>query len=422
MKNIKGKTISIVLCLALVFGSTLNVFASSNPAQGIHFYDTFNSWSTQVTGQSVTVSGKKILGDILVYLDQHTNQNLSAIWGQLHNSLDFNVWHTDSEIAQPQLLGTNISTANLIGYAISILSRNTYDIWIELDDINNTLTDLTIPNYTSILNAIASSISNIGVDTNNIVSLLSNNISPNYKVISFGSTQFTPDNGNRNFLVNTYSNNSVPYVGYRSTSTGGYSFYHISPSSTSDWLNILNNNIVQLFTSVVSANTYYRLVVPDFSNGTVSNLRSYSVMDSLSELQRDVGILLNRISYVIADSDTISRKRDNASKNNSVLDNFVSSNGGASASVSDFTGAKDSVNSVKNGLATGTNISNILNIYNSDDGYSFFSQTVANDINGVSSLSNSTRYKSNSVDSYYTPLLDEKMNALYSVMGVINGK
>lgn len=477
MKNIKGKTISIILCLALVFGSTLNVFATAPNQETLYPY-LRNSYGTsffRYNGTSTSITSRLGIGDMFAYLGYNVSETLYYIYNAVDN-LETKLDTISGKIKDYSTVLSNISgyidgvEGYIDGLETALTTSNS-----RLNSILTSLQNINTYNYTSVLNSIlantnylgsieshldvvkstlgtsnnngiwgsayssAVSLGQIQPDINSIESIFNNrfdtfnlnNLSP-YYITGFSNSSGTSpvytwfsDRGKA--YASYFSSGNLPFINFRSSNNtaSAYTIDSTHPTSLLDYLYLLDSNSVQIATMLFSPRSYYYNVEPDYVNGSSKyrNLtRIYSISDFLSSINDNTSDFFGRIGFVIADPDTIARKKDNASKTGQVLDDFASSNGSASASVSDFTGAKDSVTSVKNGLATGTNISNILNIYNSDDGYNFFSQTVANDINGVSSSTNSTRYKSNSDDTYYTPLLDEKMNALYSVMGVLNGK
>lgn len=473
MKNIKGKTISIILCLALVFGSTLNVFASSTDYTGLlnqALRTTSNYYWRLSNGNNSTISTYTYLANLVAQGFGNNSEHLYSISSKLtniYNNIKDYTSYLDGIEGYIDGLETALTTNNtrlnsIIGYIDSIegyidgiegkidtsntrlssilsaiqnlavdfgLETSQGFIWTKYDGTQSTITSGT--SITDLLGMVGGAngenFSGLYNLTNNIYSKFNNNISAPYNFIDRSSVG---DNNNQPEVI---SRTGLLRFGFQGLgSSPNYYVRPINVSTTADLpttLGVINNNLFNVGNFIYTLYSSYRHRIYDpVSNGLITSIDgngnpqfAYSLMDYLYFLNGDLSLYLGKLQYYFADDDSIAAKKANQNQEQSVLTNFTG-NGSASASVSDFTGAKDSLNSVKNGLATGTNISNILNIYNSDDGYSFFSQSVANDINGVSSSTNSTRYKSNSVDSYYTPLLDEKMNALYSVMGVINGK
>lgn len=144
-----------------------NVFATSNPAQGSHFYNTMSSWYTDVLGSRITYSGgRMIIGDIMTYFAEATNSNLNGIWGQLQSTTAFDIWHADRATAQPESLTQPLSLANLTGYIGSALTENTYKTFNRIDDIYNWLEDYENYQVWTILDDIAVSNSTISSRVN----------------------------------------------------------------------------------------------------------------------------------------------------------------------------------------------------------------------------------------------------------------
>lgn len=166
-----------------------NAFATSNPAQGNHFYNTMSSWYTDVLGSRITHSGgRMIIGDIMTYFAEATNSNLNGIWGQLQSTTAFDIWHAESNIAQPEDITQPVSITNLIGYVGSALSRNTYmaynrinDIYLWLEDYENyqvwnILDDIAVSNsnISSRVNTTNSRLNTVNTNLNNILTALNN--------------------------------------------------------------------------------------------------------------------------------------------------------------------------------------------------------------------------------------------------------
>lgn len=121
--------------------------------------------------------------------------------------------------------------------------------------------------------------------------------------------------------------------------------------------------------------------------------------------------LLSNLNNIFSDPVSEAAKANNVNNQTTVLNNFTGS-GAASATPTDFSDLTSGVASVKNGLNTGVSLSNLFGIFNNSDGYSWFSSQVLDEINTVQS---STRMRGSS-----TPLYDQKINEIYSYMGVNN--
>lgn len=126
----------------------------------------------------------------------------------------------------------------------------------------------------------------------------------------------------------------------------------------------------------------------------------------LSNIQTPVA----RLAYVYANDDEIAAREAAAANQEAVVDNFIDSSGGGSASPSDISSVSDLSAGFKDNITTDADPSDLWTIFDSSH-YSWFSQETADQLD---TTSNNRKSKSE----FDTPLLDENINEIYNILGV----
>lgn len=123
----------------------------------------------------------------------------------------------------------------------------------------------------------------------------------------------------------------------------------------------------------------------------------------LSNIQTPVA----RLSYVLASDERIEAQELAAANEQAVVDNFIDSTGDGSVPTSSFSDVSGLSSGVTSNLSTDASPAQIWDIFNSDHG-SWFSQETANQ------LDTTTRTRGSEFE---TPLLDQQMEEIYKSLG-----
>lgn len=471
LKNYLNKRsfICLVLVLGLVFSQAPLVFAATQVDQESLYpllkNNSYTGYLYNYNSGSVTISRGTGLGDILAQMCTTLSTSLKYIYSSVDglegyvDGLETGLTNINNKIKDYSTVLSNIS-GYVDGLETSLSTTNS-----RLNSILTAVQSITTYNYTSTLNSILANTnylgsieshldvvnSTLGTSNNNgiwgsayssalslgliqpdidsIKTLISNNNSlSSFNHVYMGFSQ-TSSVFNRNpSLISpvNINNNLMPYINWRSARpVSSYQIASRNISSFADRLNIINHNLVQLFSSVLTPYSSYGLYSLDFSDGVYnssSDLYLYSLMDSLQVFNRNLADGFSKIGFVIADPDTISRKNDLKERSDSIFDDFVSSDGDNSISLSDISSVSSGLGELKSSVSGGANASSAFAVLGGDsDGWNWFSQTVADDMDQVSSGASGggSRLRSRSgSDSFSTPLLDEYYSRIYSFLGV----
>lgn len=215
------------------------------------------------------------------------------------------------------------------------------------------------------------------------------------------------------------SDNGILYNWYIN-SLGSYelSKLNVSNFNLSDYLYYADHALTNIHTRLFTPRTYYPLYKIDNSSQSLSkqSINAFSIADILWNMQSQLLTVAARFNYLYADNNLIERKKANEAVTSSALDNFTGS-GDASASVSDFGTLKDSVSAVKSGLSSSASASDVLGVFNSSDGFGWFSQAT---LDSLDTTSSSVRRVKAVRASSSTPLYDSNYNSLLEYLGISN--
>lgn len=414
MKNLTQKLISFALVITMFMGvATLPAFASTYPdTQSSNALSWYVSW--QGTSRSIT-----------------RGQSIANILASMARWLD-----SDAEALYNRMGGLSSDIQDVVDAIGAIPGATDYST--VLSSIDSKVKDYT-NNFASVENKLQSMINNI-ININTGLSTINTTLGTGSSTDNIFSRLSSIDDSTSG-LIDEYKNTqqiSTP-IQERSTVTGtltatskttpllvrflsrsGNSPYKTLESVNGtltlyDYFHILNNNLIGVNTALVTTGTSYnyRYYNDDMTTGTRTVA---SVMDMLMNFSGDMSKFVSRMSYMIADPDTVAAKQANKLQEQSVLDNFTGS-GDASASVSDFVGVKDSVSALKTSLSGGASYTQAFNILGGNsDGWSWFTTEVAESMDTTGN--GSTRRGSVPVS---TPYLDSYYDSIYSVIGINGG-
>lgn len=301
-------------------------------------------------------------------------------------------------------LGTIDSSISVIKEVLGTSQEGSTGIWAQTTSMSRNL-GLLQPDVSSIL-----------VSSNSILSKLSvsGNIQNPIFVSGYGDNNVNgAPGGNINF--SEYS--GFGQMWNINSNYGSYQFNSNNRSlNLADYIVGLNNNMLQIGGFVKTPKTVYNIYTNDFSDG-VANLnntaRSYSVMDYLFFLNREITQFSSRVGYMFADDSALAAKQANANQENAALTGFTGS-GSAAASVSDINAVKDSVGALKGATSGGASFSQAFNIFGGNsDGWSWFTQATADSLD---TTSNGSRMLRASVSDSH-PYLDAYYSDIYSILG-----
>lgn len=148
-------------------------------------------------------------------------------------------------------------------------------------------------------------------------------------------------------------------------------------------------------------NTYQQLSAP------------LSLMDQIQIYGNNITKNLGALQYVFADNTTILAKTNNSGQTSSVITNFTGS-GNASASVSDFADIASASSSVKNGIGSNASVSDVLGVFNNNDGFGWFSQAT---LNSLDNTGNNRLLKSTNSGND-NPMYNKALGEILQYMGV----
>lgn len=458
LKNYLNKRsfICLVLVLGLVFSQAPLVFAATQVDQETLYpllkNNSYTGYLYNYNSGSVTISRGTGLGDILAQMCTTLSTSLKYIYSSVDglegyvDGLETGLTNINNKIKDYSTVLSNIS-GYVDGLETALSTSNT-----RLNSILTAIQGITTYNYTSVLNSIESNTDKLltidsGLDVieavlgsggntgisgysastssgvQSILSSFSNSLNISHR-FSYPSGTFNPSAGSDVRVPNllNVNNSNMAYVFYRSEpATSSFALGSASASNLGDRFNILNNNVVQTFTALVTPRTNL-LGFYLGNDGSYKSVPAYSLGDMIFNLNFALADGLSALKFVFADSETIGRKKDFKDRSDSIFDDFVSSDGDNSISLSDISSVSSGLGDLKSSVSGGANASSAFAVLGGDsDGWNWFSQTVADDMDQVSSGASGggSRLRSRSdSDSFSTPLLDEYYSRIYSFLGV----
>lgn len=178
-----------------------------------------------------------------------------------------------------------------------------------------------------------------------------------------------------------------------------------------DRINIINTNLAETSTLIMSPQTQYSAVYTT-GEGITESYNAISIADFLQAINESVVGDLSKIKYIVADDESIQAKKDNASQTSAVITNFTGS-GQASATANDYGTLSSGVNDVKGGMTTNVSPNYAFDIFNNQSGYSFWSSETLNELN-QSGNSQRNVFKSDISDDY--TFYSNRLQYLFDIM------
>lgn len=308
-------------------------------------------------------------------------------------------------------LGTIDSSISVIKEVLGTSQEGSTGIWAQTTSMARNL-GLLQPDVSELLD-----------NSDSLLSQFSNTNSFSSRFIFFGSSAL-PTGRVVDYEVGVtrdFSNSQMLNINVRGAYGTNYIFNPRDVSNLSDRLNVINNNIVQLFTSQFTPYTFYSYRSANFSNGGIKSnydsnnniIKGYSLADLIFFLNENMISGFARLGYMLADDSALAAKQANANQESAALTGFTGS-GSAAASVSDINAVKDSVGALKSATSGGASFSQAFNIFGGNsDGWSWFTQTTADSLDTTSSGSRMLRASLS--DSH--PYLDAYYSDIYSILG-----
>lgn len=430
---------SLLLVLAFAVAFPVTAWASSPATNSVYEQSLYTGWSYNANNNSFSNNGGANVSYNKTFLDLLLN-NFKGINYQLSGSSGPNTSGISLYTLINNLYFSLTSTSN--GTILSYMSSDSQ----KLSQINTTLGNGTslknvmtnldaLVSWTSSSNHILSNISSNGLQVNLPFSLIDSvsSIDSNNTIISNSLTDslvyssnfirdFQTSNSFRNFLTtpntpfNSVSAQAVQFSTRIGSNASIYRAYPVNPSSVLSHLSYNTNALSTLQQMIFTPSTYYYGYKPSNNGLTGSGdmFVALSVGDYLSAINYQLSTSLNALTYVLADSDTVSAKNNNQPLQDAFLNNFTGS-GLAAASASDFSNMASAANDFSSGLSGGASYDNTFNFMNGDsDAWDWFTQEAADDLDNVQAR-NTRRLLRSTSD---TPLLDAYFN---SVLGFLGG-
>lgn len=182
------------------------------------------------------------------------------------------------------------------------------------------------------------------------------------------------------------------------------------------YLSNLSNSTMSIYSleyaqRVNGYNTQQSLVSFADPDSTVT-FTPLSATDGIYKYLNAINTPLARLGYVLASDSRIEAQEAAAANEQAVVDNFIDSSGGGSASPSDIGSVSDLSSGFSSNISTDADPGDIFDIFDSNN-FSWFSQEIADSLDTTNS---NNRSKSGS--EFDTPLLDQRIDDIYNALGV----
>ena len=436
------KAIALILIFSLVISGTVSAFASSDtvstgsaireiksdiksasdtvnpvPASGTvysysggtsvssttQYVDDFSDLITGIT-RSIANSFQAFANKIVPYIDgiEGYIDNLETLVSGASTTLSNNLPYIYDRLgvilgAVDQIEGYVDGLEGLIGTTNSTLSTIS-------TRVNTTNTRLTTTN---------NHLSNISSDVHSIVENFTSDGAINVNVVD------NPSNGfNQNDLWKKYTNGNVgSFTSYRmsadgTSSSANWSLTNHSAFETIEYiLTRFDNSLYQQSAGLIKNWQNYNgnLYNPDlttYSLGTSGNSLWYDFRRFASNVSQH----LARLDYVLASDDEISARSEASSNQEAFVDDYISSSGSASVSVSNLGDMASLTGDMKDALSSNVSASSAFTAFSDNsDAWLWFSQTVADSLDTT-----------NTRASFDTPLLNGYYTELERTLGLNN--
>lgn len=388
----------ITLSISIIAGSCNFAFATTYP-------DTQSSnslsWYVPWQGTSRTIARGQSIGNILASMARWLDSDAEALYNRM-GGLSGDI--QDVVTAIESIPGANDYSTVLssIDNKIKDYTNNFASVENKLQSIINNLVNVNtgLTNIKSDTGSIVTNTSSIDTELKKLTGL------PKLYNIAFLKRSTVSGN------VSTISASVPRAISY--SAGQGYYFADLNNSSVEkplDYLSLINSNILGVFSSIYTPTSRYRINRYDGSMENTSYFYAYSLSDMLYAISQDLGSMIDKITFVIADDDTIAAKNANKPQEQAVLSEFTGT-GNASASVGDYSDIASGLGSVKGGITTNVSVSNAFGIFNNSDGYNWFTSNTTNNLN---TSGQNNRKSANEVEyTYY----NSQLEAIYNAMGV----
>lgn len=408
---------SVILMVVMVFSACPTYAANEQPSgTSYKYYDTLPSnvstssdyWSS--SSRSLASISYQILR-IYNYLST-LNSNLTTINSNLLSKFNYTFQYDSLGTTKSLSITSGSSLVEALLLGLSAVNYNVHQNASDLHFLRNYLSgDTGIKSINNNLSSIASSSTSINTLSSDILSSTSNIDS---KLSSVYKSRFNfPYRSSISSPILSSSNYTPAILDYKFS--GLDHFLNLETptiNSSLDFLSVINANLLQSAFLIRTYNTFYNYSLSKLSSSgtTTTVIRPSSLFDILISVLPNIHNDLSRLSFILADDDTIAAKQANKDQEQSVLTNFTGS-GGAAASVSDFVGVKDGLSDFKSSLSGGAAASEVFDVFDSSsDGWSWFSSDTSNNLDNVQSGSNARRVKSRSsstplIDAYYADVM-----------------
>lgn len=397
------KTISILLCLLLIFSSVSSVFASATS------WDTTDQANLQtIKNQLSNTSGGSIyymisqINGAMRFTNKTIANWLADIEGHLAsalyyedggNSRSITWWIKEAVLDLDQMVGTGSGT---MLYYLNLINTRAGYINTNLTTANGHLTNIydktdAIRQIVLISQELLDDIAGYQVGIlghqNNIDTLLNTSATWNWN-----SWTSTLTNNNE---VTSYSRTSDPL------NQAIYGLQFVSRNVVYGFTKMFN----QAFTGYNSQQTAKNWLTLQSSNFTPTS-QTNGIYTWLANIQEPIA----RLSYVHASDEEIAAREKAAANQDAVVDNFIDSSGSGAAPASSFGDVASMSAGYTTNMSTDASASGIWNIFSSNN-FGWFSQETANQLDTTVS----TRKGSSDFE---TPLLDQQIADIYKELGV----
>lgn len=440
------KIICLTIAIALVLGSFSFIFASAT------------SWDTtdQSNLQSIKNTLTNTTGSTIYYMISQinaamrfSNKTLANWLSDIYNSLNNNLLINDSDVGRQSVtywvreavldLDTLVGTGSgTLIYNVTQLLTNSNTIKQGVQSISNTISTIS-----QSITQIETDVAGILITANQTlpgIYAYAGNIDVSTDAINTTTATYLPLlDPLRQALTNYKSGdawNDVTATSVRSfahrqlitnLATGEYDWMNINQngttgSSTRKWglgtplgnialmLDHLNRNFVYGY-SAENANFNSQQSATSWLTLNASNFTPVSAIDGIYKWFSNLQTPIARLAYVHASDEEIEARELAADNQAEVVDDFIDPNGAGSVSASSFGSVSDLSSGMTSNLSTDASPTGILDIFNSSHG-SWFSQETKNQLDTTAN----TRKGSETA----TPLLDQQIEEIYSLIGADN--
>lgn len=380
----------LILCISLVLGSSVPVFAVSSDS-AIKFKSLFSVSDTKATGSdySQDIYNYIIGTNGFPAVSSGITALRNLITSHFYRNSGFTLYYWGAQSGISTSASGSGYFSNYLGSALTNLSSLLANADEQIWDTKQYL-----------------------VQTKNLINDIHSIITSTDSAIEEVKVSNNPDNGfNQSYLWAKYSpttvaNSAISWFDGRSKLNQNFNAVSSSVLAQITYrLQLFSNSMVNLAVSLVGSIGSYNLTNTDLTTTALGS--SSSLQNDVRNIGSNLSSHLARLAFVLASDEEIAARQAAAANTDQVVDDFINTSGSASASTSDFADVASAGSAMKDALSSNVSPSNAFtSLSSSSNAWDWFSQSTADSLDS-STRSNSRRGSSTPyLDSYYNDLLE----------------